>query len=101
MPVGVLKINGEDAYNEVAASEAGYYNVILMDIQMPVMDGYEATKKIREIDDPYISNIPIIALSANAFEEDKRKARAAGMSGHISKPIDPGEMLSVLSEIVK
>ena len=96
-----VAVNGEDAYNKVAASEAGYYNVILMDIQMPVMDGYEATKKIREIDDPYISNIPIIALSANAFEEDKRKARAAGMSGHISKPIDPGEMLSVLSEIVK
>lgn len=96
-----IAVNGEDAYNKVADSEAGYYNVILMDIQMPVMNGYEATKKIREIDDPYISNIPIIALSANAFEEDKKKARDAGMSGHISKPIDPEEMLSVLSEIVK
>ena len=96
-----IAVNGKDAYDKVAASEAGYYNVVLMDIQMPVMDGYEATEKIRAIDDPYISNIPIIALSANAFDEDKKKAREAGMSGHISKPIDPEEMLSVLSEIVK
>ena len=94
-------VDGKDAYDKVASSEAGYYNVILMDIQMPVMDGYEATEKIRSIDDPYISNIPIIALSANAFDEDKKKAREAGMSGHISKPIDPAEMLSVLSDIVK
>ena len=94
-------VNGEDAYNKVASSEAGYYNVILMDIQMPVMNGYEATEKIRSIDDPYISNIPIIALSANAFDEDKKKAKEAGMSGHISKPIDPEEMLTVLSDIVK
>ena len=74
--------------------------MILMDIQMPVMDGYEATKKIREIDDPYISNIPIIALSANAFEEDRKAALEAGMNGHLAKPYDIAEMLRTLNGVL-
>ena len=59
-----------------------------MDIQMPVMDGYTASRKIRELDDPALANIPIIAMTANAFSEDVQKARDAGMNGHIAKPIN-------------
>ena len=61
---------------------------MLMDIQMPVMDGYTASRKIRELDDPALANIPIIAMTANAFSEDVQKARDAGMNGHIAKPIN-------------
>ncbi|MBU5428930.1 response regulator [Kineothrix sp. MSJ-39] len=68
-------------------SQPGYYDLVLMDIQMPKMDGYEATRQIRRIDSDYCREIPIIALTANAFEEDKRAAAQAGMSGHIAKPI--------------
>lgn len=76
----------------------GYYNFILMDVQMPRMNGYDATGKIREILDPLGIHIPIIALSANAFEEDKQKSRAAGMDDHIAKPIDIDQLLSTLAK---
>ena len=68
---------------------------------MPVMNGYEATRKIRALDDPEIANIPIIAMTANAFDEDKKLAMDAGMNGHIAKPIDIPVLMEVLQEILK
>ena len=78
---------------------AGTYDMILMDIQMPKMDGYKATQAIRHLPDK--ACIPIIAMTANAFEEDKRDAIAAGMNGHIAKPIQIDRLLSVLAEIIR
>ena len=78
----------------------GYYDVILMDIQMPVMDGYEATKLIRTLDDPGKCEIPILAMTANVFDEDKRRTAAAGMNGHLSKPIDIDHLLETLKQVL-
>ena len=75
----------------------GYYSAVLMDVQMPVMDGYEATKLIRGFEDKALSNIPIVAMTANAFEEDKKNAFDAGMNAHISKPIDVKKLLDTLN----
>jgi len=69
-------------------AEPGYYNAILMDIQMPRLNGYDATRQIRSLDDAAKSNIPILALTANAFEEDKKEAFRSGMNGHLAKPVD-------------
>ena len=82
------------------AAPAGYYDVILMDIQMPRMDGYEAAKKIRELDDPAKASIPIVAVTANAFEEDRKVAMAAGMNGHLAKPYDIPAMLETLGRLL-
>ena len=75
--------------------------MIFMDIQMPEMDGYKATQAIRSLPDKDKACIPIIAMTANAFEEDKRDAIAAGMNGHIAKPIQVDNLLSILSEIIR
>ena len=75
--------------------------MILMDIQMLKMNGYKATQTIRHLPDKDKACIPIIAMTANAFEEDKREAIAAGMNGHIAKPIQVDNMLSILSEIIR
>ena len=75
--------------------------MILMDIQMPKMNGYKATQAIRRLPDKEKACIPIIAMTANAFEEDKRDAIAAGMNGHIAKPIQVEKLLSILTEIVR
>ena len=75
--------------------------MILMDIQMPKMNGYQATQEIRHLPDRNKACIPIIAMTANAFEEDKRDAVAAGMNGHIAKPIQVDNMLSILAEIIR
>ena len=80
--------NGQIATEKFAASPAGYYDLILMDIQMPVMDGYEATGAIRHLSHPDAKTIPIIAMTANAYQEDIDKSFAAGMNGHLSKPIN-------------
>ena len=79
--------DGEAAVEAVRNSIPGYYDMILMDIQMPKMDGYEATRRIRALPDSALSQIPIVAVTANAFEEDRQAARKAGMNGHIAKPI--------------
>ncbi|MDO4500594.1 MAG: response regulator [Erysipelotrichaceae bacterium] len=76
------------------------YDLVLMDIQMPRLDGYMATREIRTLDNPVIANIPIIAMTANAFEEDKKKAFEAGMNAHISKPIDIKQLMSVLIDVL-
>ncbi len=80
--------DGEEAVKKVMESEEGYYDIILMDVQMPKMDGYEATRAIRKLDRRDTAGLPIIAMTANAFEEDVRTALRAGMDAHLSKPID-------------
>lgn len=79
-------------------SEIGYYSLVLMDIQIPVMNGYEAAKAIRNLGTEY-SSIPILAMTANAFEEDKQEAIKCGMNGHIAKPIDIAKLISKLNNI--
>ena len=93
--------NGKIALEMTAASEPGYYDVILMDIQMPVMDGYTAAQAIRALPDPGLAGIPIIAMTANAFQEDIKKAEEAGMNGHIAKPLDIPDMKSTLQRVLK
>ncbi|MDE7157844.1 MAG: response regulator, partial [Lachnospiraceae bacterium] len=92
--------NGQIAVNMIKESRPGYYQLVLMDIQMPVMNGYEATREIRKLENPELSSIPILAMSANAFEEDKREAMRCGMNGHIAKPIDVDNLLDTLNEIL-
>ena len=82
-------------------AKPGQYDLILMDIQMPIMDGYEATRQIRKLKNPETANIPIIAMTANAFEEDRQKALEAGMNEHVSKPIDLERLLEVLKNVLK
>ena len=93
--------NGQEAYEKVQASEDGEYSIILMDIQMPVMDGYEATRLIRSLPKREHSNIPIIAMTANAFAEEKRNALACGMNAHISKPIDVNVLFKTMEHIIR
>lgn len=81
-------------------SESGYYDLILMDIQMPNMNGYDATRTIRALRDPEKANIPIFAMTANAFEEDKREAFRCGMNGHIAKPINVKELMHTLASVI-
>jgi CheY-like chemotaxis protein/anti-sigma regulatory factor (Ser/Thr protein kinase) len=92
--------NGKMAVEKVANSQPGFYKLILMDIQMPEMDGYEATRRIRSLEDPELSKIPIIAMTANAFSEDVQKAEKAGMNGHISKPLDVAQMKKTLTRVL-
>ncbi|MCM1497936.1 MAG: response regulator [Clostridium sp.] len=92
--------NGQIAVDMLQESEPGYYQLILMDIQMPVMDGYEATRVIRHLDNKELASIPILAMSANAFEEDKQEALNCGMNGHLAKPIDIQNLFDTLDEIL-
>ncbi len=93
--------NGNVALNMLTNSEPGYYRLILMDVRMPVMNGYEATKAIRALDDKELSSIPIFAMTANAFEEDKKEAFACGMNGHLSKPIEIDVLFETLDRVLK
>ena len=81
-------------------AEAGYYDLILMDIQMPNMDGYKATRTIRKLSDPDKAGITIVAVTANAFDEDKQNAYEAGMNRHIAKPIKIEELMAALAEVL-
>jgi len=92
--------NGQLAVERFAASTEGEFDAILMDVQMPVMNGYEATKSIRAMENKELASIPILAMSANAFEEDKQEAMKCGMNGHISKPIDVKTLLETLDSII-
>ena len=93
--------DGIQCVNRIIKMPAGTYDIILMDIQMPKMDGYKATQAIRNLPDKDKARIPIIAMTANAFEEDKREAIAAGMDGHIAKPIQVDKLLSMLAEMIR
>ena len=93
--------NGKQALSMFMDSESGYYQAVLMDLQMPVMDGYTAAKEIRNSGHPQAETIPVIALTANAFAEDMAKALAAGMNDHVSKPIDYGRLIKVLKKNMK
>ncbi len=91
-----LAEDGTVAVEKMASAPAGHYALILMDIQMPRMDGYEATRRIRSLEDREKADIPIYAMTANAFEEDRQKALDAGLNGHIVKPIDIAALMAVL-----
>ena len=93
--------DGIQCVNRIEKMPAGTYDMILMDIQMPKMNGYKATQAIRRLPDKEKACIPIIAMTANAFEEDKRDAIAAGMNGHIAKPIELDKLLSMLAEVIR
>lgn len=93
--------DGDVAVSMVSKSTPGYYDLVLMDIQMVRMDGYEATREIRKLSNPDLADIPIVALTANAMEEDKKHAFDAGMNGHIAKPIDMDKLDYTLLEIFK
>ena len=91
--------NGLEAVEKVASSKPGDYDLILMDIQMPVMDGHEATKRIRNLKEPALANIPILAMTANAFDEDRKAALECGMNGFLSKPIEIKQVIQALSDL--
>ena len=90
--------NGVEAVEKVKNSKSGNYDLVLMDVQMPVMNGYEATKQIRALDNPALSGITVLAMTANAFDEDRKKALECGMDGFLSKPIVIEELISTLHD---
>ena len=92
--------NGQLAVEMVEQSQPGRYQLVLMDVQMPVMNGYEATKRIRALEDPQLASIPILAMTANAFEEDRQEALRSGMNGHIAKPINIAKLLETLNAML-
>ncbi len=92
--------NGKEAVQKVAASEPGYYAMVLMDIMMPVMDGLEATKEIRRLHREDCKTIPIVAMSANAFDEDVQRSLESGMNGHLSKPVNVRALFDVLKQYI-
>ncbi len=93
--------NGQIACDMVRQSPPGRFDLILMDIQMPIMDGYEATRNIRAMEDRKLADVPIIAMTANAFEEDREMALSAGMNGYLAKPVDVEEMMKLLRGLFK
>ena len=90
--------NGVKCIEMLEKAESGYYAAILMDIQMPVLDGYMTTQKIRKLEHKEKASIPIIAMTANAFAEDKAKALAVGMNDHVAKPIDMNQLIPTLQK---
>lgn len=94
-----IAADGAEAVDMLKNADAGYYDIILMDIQMPRMDGYEAAKQIRALEDEKKASIPIVAVTANAFEEDKKTAMEAGMNGHLAKPYDIPAIMEMLKKL--
>jgi CheY-like chemotaxis protein len=88
--------NGRIGADKVKIAEAGHYSAVLMDIQMPVMNGYEATRAIRSFSGEYYQTLPIIAMSANAYDEDIQASLDAGMNAHIAKPFQPADLIKTL-----
>ncbi len=93
-----VAVNGQEACDKLKEKGAGYYDAVLMDVRMPVMNGYEATEKIRGFEDKALAEIPVIAMTANAFEADKQAAYDCGMDGHIAKPIDIDLLMNELGK---
>ncbi|MDE7273190.1 MAG: response regulator [Lachnospiraceae bacterium] len=96
-----IACNGQIAIDKLKSTAPGYFQVILMDVQMPVMNGYEATQAIRKLENTQLASIPILAMTANAFEEDKQEALRSGMNGHIAKPINIDSLMNALKRILK
>ena len=92
--------NGLRAMEKFSKSEAGYYDAILMDIRMPLMDGLSASMNIRHLSNQDASSIPIIAMTANAFDDDIEKSKAAGMNAHLAKPIEPERLYQTLYDFI-
>ena len=92
----IVNSNGHEAVTAMVASQPGYYDLILMDIMMPVMNGLEATRKIRQLSREDCQRIPIIAMSANAFDEDVKRSLASGMNAHLSKPVNVEKLIETL-----
>lgn len=92
--------NGVRCVEMLEKANSGYYSLVLMDVQMPVMDGYEATRKIRKLPDPVMADIPIIAMTANAFSEDKERALSSGMNDYVAKPIDMNKLVPVIMKYI-
>ena len=92
--------NGEEAVQMFSKSEEGYYSAILMDVRMPVMDGLDATREIRKSDHPEAATIPIIAMTANVFDEDVERSIEAGMNAHLSKPVEPDELYETMARLI-
>ena len=93
--------NGVECIEQIEKQSTDYYSLILMNIQMPILDGYYTTQKIRRMNDPIRSHIPIIAMTANAFEEDRKMAISKGMNDHIAKPIDVKKVEEVIISVLK
>ena len=98
---GLVIDTAENGSEAVAKAQAKRYDMILMDIQMPVMNGYEATRAIRQLKDKHLADVPIIAMTANAFQEDKEKALSEGMDGHVAKPLKVEVLLQAMQEAFK
>ena len=99
--VGLIIDTAENGSEAVAKAQAKRYDMILMDIQMPVMNGYEATRAIRQLEDKHLADVPIIAMTANAFQEDKEKALSEGMDGHVAKPLKVEELLKTMQQALQ
>ncbi len=93
--------DGVECVNMLLKANEGYYDLVLMDIQMPIMDGYQAARSIRSFDNVKKASVPILAMTANAFREDCEKAAEAGMDGHIAKPLNAGDMFRKIGEVLK
>ena len=93
--------NGREAVDMFASHPAGYYDLILMDVRMPVMDGLSATREIRSLERDDARTIPIIAMTANVFDEDVEQSRNAGMNAHLSKPIEPERLYAEMASQIK
>lgn len=93
--------NGKKAVDKIAVSKPGVYDLVLMDIQMPIMNGYDAARSIRALNDAALAAVPIVAMTANAFDDDSKAASECGMNGFISKPINLEEIISVLHGVLE
>jgi CheY-like chemotaxis protein len=93
--------DGQECVAMLENTDGNYYDLILMDVQMPRMNGYEATRAIRGLVDEKKARIPIVAMTANAFEEDRKEAFKAGMDGHLSKPIDIRELMRGMAKVFR
>jgi two-component system sensor histidine kinase/response regulator len=93
-------VNGQLAVQMFKKSEPGYYDLILMDVRMPVMDGLKATRVIRTLERSDARRVPIVAMTANAFASDEEDTRAAGMNAHLSKPVDPQLMIKTIAGLL-
>lgn len=91
--------DGAEAVEKVKNSRPGHYALVLMDLRMPVMDGHSAARAIRALGDPGLANVPIVALSANTFDEDRKQSAESGMNAHLAKPLDIDRLLEVISGI--